>query len=93
MQTVATSDQGTDALLAAIVDFQQRATASGALARKRRLRMRRQLEDAVRQMLMSHALKHVLTPSETDAIVERLVRREQDPFTAADDVVRRMGLS
>jgi LAO/AO transport system kinase len=93
VQTVATSDQGTDALLAAIADFQQRASASGALARKRRLRMRRQLEDAVRQILMGHALKHVLTPPETDAIVERLVRREQDPFTAADEVVRRMGLS
>ena len=93
VQTVATSDQGTDALLAAIVDFQQRATASGALERKRRLRMRRQLEDAVRQILMGHALKQVLTPSETDAIVERLARREQDPFTAADDVVRRLGLS
>ena len=93
VQTVATSDLGSEALLGAILDFQQRASASGALARKRRSRMRRQVEDAVRQRLMSHALKHVLTPSETEGIVERLERRELDPFTAADDVVRRMGLA
>ena len=93
VQTVATSDQGTDALLAAVLDFQQRAAASGACERKRRLRMRRQLEDAVHQRLMGHVQRHVLTPSETDLIVERLVRREQDPFTAAADVVRRLGLS
>jgi LAO/AO transport system kinase len=93
VETVATSDQGVDALLAAILDFQRRATASGALERKRRLRLRRQLEDAVRQILMGRVLKQVLTPSEADRIVERLARREQDPFTAADDVVRRLGLA
>ncbi len=93
VETVATSGQGIDALLAAIVDFQDRAQASGALERKRRLRLRRQLEDAVRQILMGRVLKQVLTPPETEMIVERLVRREQDPFTAADDVVRRLGLS
>ncbi len=93
VETVATRDRGIDALLAAILDFERRATASGALARKRRLRLRRQLEDAVRQILMGRVLKQVLTPPEADAIVERLVRREQDPFTAADDVVRRLGLS
>jgi LAO/AO transport system kinase len=93
VQTVATRDQGIDTLLSAILDYEQRAAASGALERKRRQRMRRQLEDAVRQRLMGHVQRHVLTPQETDAIVERLARREQDPFTAADDVVFRLGLS
>ncbi len=92
VETVATGEQGVDTLLAAILDFERRSSASGALTRKRRLRMRRQLDDAVRQRLMSYALRRVLTPSETEAILERLERRELDPFTAADDVVRRLGL-
>jgi LAO/AO transport system kinase len=93
VQTVATTEQGTDALLSAVLAFRQRAGASGALARKRRQRMQRQLEDAVRQVLMGRVLKQVLTPSETEGIVERLARRELDPFTAADEVIRRLGLS
>ncbi len=93
VQTIATSDQGIDALLSAVFDFHERARASGALERKRRARLLRQLEDAVRQSLMRHVRRALLTPAETDAIVERLVRREQDPFTAADDVVQRLGLA
>ncbi len=93
VQTVATVDEGTEALLEAIQEFRRQAEDSGALARKRRAQLRRQLEEAVRQRVMSQLRQRVLTPAETEAMVERLAARELDPFTAADDLVRRLGLA
>ena len=47
--------------------------------------LRQQLEDAVRARLMAHVWSAVLPAPRREAIVDRLVRRELDPFTAADD--------
>ncbi len=90
--TVATLDQGSDELLAAIFACRQRAEEDGTLARKRRARLRRQLEDAVRERLMGQLRRGVLTPGQTEAMVERMARHQLDPFTASEDVLRRMGL-
>ena len=93
VKTTATLDEGVVELLAAVETFRERAQASGALARKRRAHLQRQLEDAVRQRVMGQVRQRVLTESETEALVERLAARQVDPFSAADDVVRRMGLA
>ncbi|HVO13050.1 MAG TPA: methylmalonyl Co-A mutase-associated GTPase MeaB [Vicinamibacteria bacterium] len=93
VQTVATVDEGTEALLSAIEEFRRQAETSGALARKRRAQLRRQLEDAVRQRVMSHLRQRVLSPAEAESMVDRLAARELDPFTAADELVRRLGLA
>ena len=93
VRTTATLDAGTDELLAAIESFRERAQASGALARKRRAHLRAQLEAAVRQRVMGQVRQKVLTGAETEALVERLAARAVDPFTAADEVVRRMGIA
>jgi hypothetical protein len=42
---------------------------------------------------MSHLLRYHLTPEEFERTVDRLVVRETDPLTAADEIVRRMGLA
>jgi len=89
VRTVATRDEGTRALVDAVLEFQKRAGDTGALARKRRTQLSRQLEDAVRQRLMERAFSS-LRPGEKDAVVERLVRREVDPFTAADELASRL---
>jgi LAO/AO transport system kinase len=89
VRTVATRDEGTRELLAAVFAFHERAKGSGALAAKRRERLGRQLDDAVRRRLMERLAKS-LRPGETDALVERLVRRELDPFSAAEELASRM---
>jgi LAO/AO transport system kinase len=89
VRTVATRDEGTQALLAAVVAFHERAKASGALDARRRQRLGRQLDDAVRRRLMER-LASSLRPGETDALVERLVSRELDPFSAAEELTSRM---
>jgi LAO/AO transport system kinase len=92
VKTTATEDAGVDELLGAIEAFRARAVETGAFESKRRARVERQLESAVHERVMGHLNRHVLNAAEREALVERLVRRELDPFTAAEDVVRRMGL-
>jgi len=93
VKTVATRDEGTGALLEAVRDFERRAAASGALARKRRARLRGQLEEAVQHRIMGQVFRTVVPPAELEATVERMAGRAVDPFTAAEDIVRRMGLA
>jgi len=93
VKTVATRDEGVAGLLEAVEAFHRRARDSGALARKRRAQMRRQLEDAVRQRVMGHVFRRVVPPEELERTLERLAERAIDPFTAADGIVERMGLA
>jgi LAO/AO transport system kinase len=93
VRTVATRDEGTEAILEAVESYRCRTAESGALEAKRRARLRRQLEEAVRQRVMAHVFQRVVPPAELEATVERLARRTLDPFTAADAIVRRMGLA
>jgi LAO/AO transport system kinase len=93
VKTVATRDEGIAGLLEAVEAFHRRATDSGALAKKRRAQLRRQLEDAVRQRVMEHVFRRVVAPEELERTLERLAERAVDPFTAADGIVERMGLA
>jgi putative protein kinase ArgK-like GTPase of G3E family len=90
---VATRDEGTADLLEAVLAFHRQAESSGALAAKRRRQMRRQLEDAVRERVMALVFRRVVPPAELEATVERLAARTEDPFTAAEGIVKRMGLA
>jgi LAO/AO transport system kinase len=93
VRTVATRGEGTGALLDEVLAFHARADASGALGRKRREQLRRQLEHAVRERVMGHVFARVVPPGELDATVERLVAREEDPFSAAERIAGRMGIA
>jgi len=88
VRTVATRDEGTRALADAVAAFHARATGSGAIDRKRRMTLGRQLEDAVTRRLVQRAFG-ALRPGEREALVERLVRRELDPWSAAEELVGR----
>ena len=93
VRTVATRDEGTADLFEAVLAFHRQAESSGALAAKRRAQLRRLLEDAVRERVMAHVFRQIAPPAELDATVERLAARTEDPFTAAESIVKRMGLA
>ncbi|HSD66767.1 MAG TPA: methylmalonyl Co-A mutase-associated GTPase MeaB [Vicinamibacteria bacterium] len=93
VKTVATRDEGTGPLLDAVEAYGKRAAETGELDRRRLGRLRRQLEDAVRQRVMGHVFQRVVPPAELEATVARLAARAVDPFTAADRIVERMGLA
>ena len=93
VKTAALRDEGIDRLLAAVEAFRREAGANGLLERKRRDHLARQLDDALRQRLAARLRERVLTPLAREAVVERLVRREVDPFTAAGEVLAELGLA
>jgi LAO/AO transport system kinase len=93
VRTVATADQGTEDLLAAIDDFRAKAEVSGRLAAKRRDQLRRQLEETVAERLLTHVWTRTVSAEERERLVDRLVFRQLDLFTAAEAILRKMGLS
>jgi len=92
VRTVATQDRGIATLLLAVDSFRARAASSGLLARKRREHLRRQLDESVRERLLRRARERVLSAAETERTLDRLVAREIDPLSAAEEVVARLGL-
>ena len=92
VETVATNDKGVDRLLVAVESFRARAEASGALARKRRAQLEQQFRDALQERLMRLVRARALGEGESERILARLASREVDPFTAAAEVVAKMGL-
>jgi LAO/AO transport system kinase len=92
VKTVATADQGIAELARAILAFRTRAEGTGLLDRKRRAHLKQQFEEAVRSRVMAHLWSQVVPAPELEATLDRLARRETDPFTAAAAVCRRMGL-
>ena len=92
VKTVATEDKGTVEVLAAVEAFRKEASASGVLGRKRRTHLRQQFEDTVRQRLLEKAWTRI-SPAELEGTLDRLARRELDPFRAAALVLEKMGLS
>jgi LAO/AO transport system kinase len=93
VRTVATEDRGTGELLAAVDAFRTRADATGLLAGRRRAHLRRQFEEALRERLLRRIRARLLSGEQVEKTVDRLARRRLDPSTAADRLLRKMGLS
>jgi LAO/AO transport system kinase len=92
VKTVATRGEGVAELLAAVARFRSQAERAGLLLRKKRSRLLGQLEAALGTRLLRRVRERVLTPDETERILDRLLARELDPLTAAEEVLGRMGL-
>jgi LAO/AO transport system kinase len=92
VRTVATRDEGMSELVQAIEAFQGRAEKSGGLARKKRAHLRQQFEETLRDRLLRQVRARVLPPDEVERTVDRLAAREVDPFTAAGEVLKKVGL-
>jgi LAO/AO transport system kinase len=92
VRTVATRDEGLPELVAAIDAFRARADASGALARKKRAHLRQQFEETLKERLMRRVQALALSPAEVERTVDLLASRKVDPFTAAGDVLKKVGL-
>jgi LAO/AO transport system kinase len=100
LETVATSGKGVAELAAAIWRFRAQAeqdrepgvaevnTPRTQVAR-RRTRGESRLRELVSHRFMEHLERDVLAPGELGAIVDRIVAREVDPYTAANDLLER----
>jgi LAO/AO transport system kinase len=92
IKTVATEDQGTEELLAAVGDFRRRAEKGGLLAQRKRAHLRQVFEQTLKDRMTGLAHAKVLSEAETERMLDRLESREVDPLAAVDEVLGRMGL-
>jgi LAO/AO transport system kinase len=99
VETVATSGRGVAELAAAIWRFRahaenrEPAVAGGKTPRtqvaRRRTRSEYRLRELVSHRFMEHLERDVLAPGELGALVDRIVSREVDPYTAANELLQR----
>jgi LAO/AO transport system kinase len=92
VETVASEDRGVDRLLEAVEAFRSDAEKSGALARKKQAQIEQQFREALQGRLMQRVRATALAEGQAERLLARLAAREVDPFTAADEVIARMGL-
>jgi LAO/AO transport system kinase len=87
VKTVATSGQGVPELVETIAQFRAHGQQTQAVRRKTRSEYR--LRELVSHRFMDHLERHVLASGELTAIVDRIAAREIDPYSAANDLLRR----
>ncbi len=89
LKTVATTGQGTDGLVQAI-RAQLEQDAMAARRRQRRLsRAETRLEEALERTLFERLVERGIGREAWRGIVERLARRELDPYSAAEEIIGR----
>ena len=87
LKTMATAGNGVSELVHAIWTFREHTAA--ARSARRRSRGEYRLRELVSQRFMQHLADDILTAGEFSAIVDRIARRELDPYTAANDLLQR----
>jgi LAO/AO transport system kinase len=87
LKTVATTGQGIAEVVDSIAAFRAHSQATQAARRKTRSEYR--LRELVSQRFMDHLEREVLAAGELGAIVDRIASRDTDPYTAANDLLRR----
>jgi len=87
VKTAATSGAGVPELVSAIAAFREHSR--GVQSSRRKARSEYRLRELVSQRFMSHLEREVLASGELTGIVERIAARDLDPYTAANDLLRR----
>jgi LAO/AO transport system kinase len=85
LKTIATNGTGVPELVDAIWKFRSHSEATRSARRQKRSAFR--LRELVAKRFMDHLERGVLRPGELEAMVERVVAREIDPYTAADELL------
>ncbi len=88
-QTVATSGQGVPELMDCIADHRAYLRESGEWERRERLRAAAQLENLLRERLIAHLLDQI-GQERLSEIIARVVRREVDPHSAVEALLRQV---
>jgi LAO/AO transport system kinase len=89
-KTVATRREGIAELAGAILAHRAHLKATGSLARRERERAAAELETIVQQVSLRRVLAHT-DPAQLAALIDRVVRRELDPYTASQQLLKSEG--
>ena len=90
VKTVATTGAGVAELVETIWRFREQSQRSQTA--RRRTRSEYRLRELVSQRFMDHLEREILAAEELSGIVDRIAAREIDPYTAANDLLKRAGL-
>lgn len=85
--TVSTRNEGIDELWASLSRHRSHMKESGRLLEVRRQRVRRELTEQVEYLVKNQIWDQVKETIELDDLVEKIVRRRQDPYSAAHDLL------
>lgn len=81
--------QGLEELSCAIEDHHRQLVETGLLGDRMRRKAMVEIHEALRDAILEPILKELAESGEMDAIAERLLRRESDPYTLAEEIARR----
>jgi LAO/AO transport system kinase len=87
MPTVSTRNEGIDELWSSLSRHRSHMKESGRLLEVRRQRVRRELTEQVEYLVKNQIWDQVKETIELDDLVEKIVRRRQDPYSAARDLL------
>ncbi|MEF8852456.1 MAG: methylmalonyl Co-A mutase-associated GTPase MeaB [Haloarculaceae archaeon] len=87
VETVANTGEGVDDLLAALEDHREYLVASGELDRQARERYAAEVRTLLREDVHELLAEEIDRRGGIEAAVDRIVARETDPYTVADEVV------
>ena len=87
LQTTATSGDGVEELWNVVAQHREHSRATGLLQRRRSFRLREELREIVERRL-EHRAREICSGSEWDALQNKVLKNQLDPWTAADDMLK-----
>lgn len=87
MQTTATSGEGVEELWNVVAQHREHSITTGLLQRRRSFRLREELREIVERRL-EHRAREICSGSEWDALQNKVLENQLDPWTAADDMLK-----
>jgi LAO/AO transport system kinase len=81
--------QSLEELARAIGEHQKLLTETGLLGDRMRRKTMVEIHEALRDAILEPILKEMTRSGEMDRIAERLIRKETDPYTVAEEIARR----
>jgi LAO/AO transport system kinase len=87
LQTTATSGEGVEELWNTVAQHREHSTTTGLLQRRRSFRLREELREIVERRL-EHRAREICSGTEWDALQNKVLENQLDPWTAADDMLK-----
>ena len=87
LQTTATSGDGVEELWNTVAQHREHSTTTGLLQRRRLFRLREELREIVERRL-EHRAREICSGNEWDALQNKVLENQLDPWTAADDMLK-----
>jgi LAO/AO transport system kinase len=90
LETIATENKGIDELSSSIDSHREYLKRSGNFESERKEKIKMIITELIESKIRERLKKHVLREGELDETVEKVYKKELNPFGVADDLVRRI---